>query len=294
MRPVRLVIITGLSGAGKSEAVKCFEDLGYFCVDNLPPALIGKFTELCLRTEAYSRLALVVDIRGGSFFDEAAEALQDLEKAGFPYEILYLEADENVIVRRFKESRRRHPLSASGSILEGINAEKKRLEELRGLASRIINTTNLSARDLRRRITEEYGQVTEGDRLLVHLISFGYKHGLPVDADIVLDARFLPNPHYVESLHDLDGNSQEVVDYVLKWPSTTKFIDRVQDLLAFVIPQCRNEGRSSLVVAIGCTGGQHRSVVIANVLGNFVRRHDYRVLVEHRDVSLARQEKESG
>ncbi|MGE5549329.1 MAG: RNase adapter RapZ [Bacteroidota bacterium] len=287
--PIRYVIITGLSGAGKSEAIKCLEDLGYFCVDNLPPALIGKFAELCAQSGGkISRVALVVDIRGGGFFDDVTGALEELEETGFAYEILYLEADDDVLVRRFKESRRRHPMSASGSILEGIRAERERLQELRGKAARIIDTTGLSARDLWRQITSAYGNTSERERLLVTVISFGFKHGLPLDADLVFDARFLPNPHYVDSLHDLNGNDRSVVDYVMKWPTAVKYVQRLIDLVGFLLPQYRKEGRTNLLVAVGCTGGQHRSVVIANRLGEFIREQGYRVLVDHRDIAAER------
>ncbi len=293
--PIRFVIITGLSGAGKSEAVKCFEDLGYFCVDNLPPALIGKFAELCTHSDGkINRVALVIDIRGGGFFDEASAALENLEEMGFAYEILYLEAADEALVRRFKESRRRHPLSASGSILEGIRAERERLGELRGKAARLLDTTELTARELRRRITEEYCLKPDKDQLLVTIVSFGFKHGIPVDADLVFDVRFLPNPHYVEPLHDLDGGERPVIDYVMKWPTTTKFLTRLYDLVDYLLPQYRKEGRSNLLVAIGCTGGQHRSVVIANQLAGFIGSRGYRVLVDHRDVGADRSETTGG
>ena len=283
-RPIRFVIITGLSGAGKSETIKCFEDLGYFCVDNLPPALIAKFAELCAQSDGkVNRVALVIDIRGGSFFDDIVLSLEELEESGFAYEILYLEANEQVLVRRFKESRRRHPLSASGSILEGIRSERGRLEELRGKASRIIDTTDLSARDLRRQVTEDYGQTSEDEQLLISVLSFGFKHGLPLDADLVFDVRFLPNPHYVASLHDLDGNDPAVAEYVMKWPTAARYLGLLCDLVDYLLPQYRKEGRTNLVVGIGCTGGQHRSVVFANRLGDFIRGRGYRVLVEHRD-----------
>ncbi len=285
MQQVRLVIVTGLSGAGKSEAIKCFEDLNYFCVDNLPPALIGKFAELCAQSDGrIERAALVTDIRGGDFFDDLADALTRLEEAGFAYEILYLEAQENVLVRRFKESRRRHPLQASGSILEGIRAEKERLQEARGRAARIIDTSDLSAKELWRQITAAFGQALASDRFLVSIVSFGFKHGLPVDADMVFDVRFLPNPYYVESMQDLTGNDGVVAEYVLKWPSAKRFMGRLYDLFEFLLPQFKNEGRTSLLVAIGCTGGQHRSVVLANRLGEFIRSQGYRVLVNHRDM----------
>ncbi len=288
-QPIRLVIITGLSGAGKSEAMKCFEDLGYFCVDNLPPALIGKFAELCLQSDGrVNRAALVIDIRGGGFFDDMAGALDLLEESGLPYEILFFEANENALVGRFKETRRRHPLSASGSIIEGIRAEQERLSELRGKATRLIDTTELSVRDLRRLIAAEYGQAQPGGNLSITVVSFGFKHGLPLDADLVFDVRFLPNPHYVEGLHDLSGNDQAVADYVLKWPTSRKYLNLLTGLIDFLLPQIRKEGRNHLLVGIGCTGGQHRSVVFANELGDFIRRQGYHVLVEHRDVAAER------
>ncbi|MGE5597839.1 MAG: RNase adapter RapZ [Bacteroidota bacterium] len=292
---MRFVIITGLSGAGKSEAVKCFEDLGYFCVDNLPPALIGKFAELCAQSDGkINRVALVVDIRGGGFFDDVAAALENLEETGFSYEILYLEASDGALVKRFKESRRRHPLSASGGIVEGIRAERDRLQELRGKATRILDTTDLAARDLRRLIAAEYGQQCAEDRLQVTVVSFGFKHGLPLDADLVFDVRFLPNPHYVESLHDLTGNERGVAEYVLRWPTTVRLLNYLYELLEFLLPNYRNEGRAGVVVAVGCTGGRQRSVVIANRLGEYIRAHGYRVQIEHRDIAIGRARSAGG
>ncbi|MGQ9778604.1 MAG: RNase adapter RapZ [Bacillota bacterium] len=282
---MRFVIITGLSGAGKSEAMKCLEDLGYFCVDNLPPALLGKFAELCAQSGGkIDHVALAIDIRGGDFFDEAAEALEALEAMGFAYEILYLEADEKTLVRRFKESRRRHPLSAAGSILEGIRAERERLGELRGKATRIIDTSELGVQELRRRLAEIYGQQSVEGRPTLTVLSFGFKHGVPLDADLVFDVRFLPNPHYVEALHHLDGNNPAVVDYVMKWPITARFLDRLQSFLDFLLPYYRQDGRAHLLIAIGCTGGRHRSVVIANQLALFLTARGHRVRVEHRDI----------
>lgn len=290
-QPIRFVIVTGLSGAGKSEVSKCFEDLGYFCVDNLPPALIGKFAELCMQSDGrINRVALVVDIRGGGFFDDIAGALGELEEKGFAYEILFLEAQDQALVRRFKETRRRHPLSVSGSVLEGIRSERERLQELRGKATRIVDTTDLSVRDLRRQLTSAYGLSPGGDRFQVSIVSFGYKHGLPLDADLVFDVRFLPNPHYVESLHDLDGNERAVVDYVMKWPTAARFLNRLCDLMDFLLPQYRKEGRSGVLTAVGCTGGQHRSVVIANRLGEYLRERGYLVSIDHRDAEAETKE----
>ncbi|HOQ23456.1 MAG TPA: RNase adapter RapZ [Bacillota bacterium] len=285
MSGIRFVIITGLSGAGKSEAMKCFEDLGYFCVDNLPPVLIPKFAELCAQSGGrINRIALVVDIRGGSFFDDVSESLETLEETGFSYEILYLEAEDEVLVRRFKESRRRHPLSASGGVLEGIRLERERLEELRGKATQIVDTSALTARELRETIINHFSYLPEQERLLITVVSFGFKNGLPLDADLVFDVRFLPNPHYVESLRALNGNTEEVANYVLKWPVTTRFLSKLYDLMEFLIPYYVQEGKTSLLLGIGCTGGQHRSVTIANRLGDFLRTKGYRVVVDHRDI----------
>ncbi|HOP74291.1 MAG TPA: RNase adapter RapZ [Bacillota bacterium] len=282
---MRFVIITGLSGAGKSETMKCFEDLGYFCVDNLPPVLIPKFAELCAQSDGrINKIALVVDIRGGGFFDDIFEALESLEHNGFSYEILFLEAREEILVRRFKESRRRHPLSTTGGISEGIRAEMERLGEIRGKASMIIDTSELTARALREVIVKHYDQLTPESKMLITVVSFGFKNGIPLDADLVFDVRFLPNPHYVDSLRHLNGNRIEVSDYVLKWPVATRFLTKLYDFMDFLVPQYVNEGKSNLIIGIGCTGGQHRSVTIANQLGEFLRAKGYRIVVDHRDV----------
>lgn len=286
MQPIRFVIITGLSGAGKSEAVRCFEDLGYFCVDNIPPALVPKFAELCAQSGGrINKIALVSDIRGGTFFDSLEEALGELERVGFHYSILFLEASDEVLVRRFKETRRRHPLAPSGRVLEGIQIERKRLEEIRGHAHRIIDTSRLTSRELHDEIARVFAD-DEDTRLHVTVLSFGFKHGLPLDADLVFDVRFLPNPHYVESLRPFTGNEPAVVEYVFKWPITQRFLSKVFDLLEFMLPLFAKEGKTHLVVAIGCTGGQHRSVALANRIGEFIREHGCNVAVEHRDIAM--------
>ncbi len=282
---MRFVIITGLSGAGKTETMKCFEDLGYFCVDNLPPVLIPKFAELCAQSDGrINRIALVVDIRGGSFFDDIFEALESLEQNGFSHEILFLEASEEILVRRFKESRRRHPLSASGAIIEGIRAESQRLEQIRGKATMLLDTSGLSAKMLRERIQENFDNQPEQEKMLVTIVSFGFKNGIPLDADLVFDVRFLPNPHYVDSLRTLNGNNCEVSDYVLKWPVTVRFLTKLYDLIDFLGPLYLKEGKANLIIGIGCTGGQHRSVTVANKLGDYLRTQGYRVAIDHRDI----------
>ena len=281
---IRFVIITGLSGAGKSETIKCFEDLGYFCVDNLPPILIPKFAELCAQSEGrINRIALVVDIRGGSFFDDVFDALETLEQNGFTYEIVFLEAREEILIRRFKESRRKHPLSNTGGISDGIRAEKEKLGPIRGKASMIIDTSDLNARGLRDLINRKYENLPRQEKMVVTLISFGFKKGLPLDADLVFDVRFLPNPFYVESLKDLDGNRDEVANYVLKWPVTARFLSKLYDFIDFLTPQYAKEGKANLIIGIGCTGGRHRSVTIANKLGEYLRTKGYTVTVDHRD-----------
>ncbi len=286
MELIRFVIITGISGAGKSEAVKAFEDLGYFCVDNLPPVLLTKFAELCAQSEGrINKIALVVDIRGGDFFNSLSSSLEMLEEAGYSYEILYLEAGDEVLIRRFKESRRRHPLSGEGRILDGIKAEKSRLEELKGKASLILDTSNMTIRQLREEITSRFAQLDEREKLMITVVSFGFRNGLPLDADLIFDVRFLPNPHYVDSLRELDGNYQEVSDYVLKWPVAKKFLSKLFHFMEFLVPQYINEGKLQLIIGIGCTGGKHRSVTIANQLGDFLKAKGYKVLIEHRDIS---------
>lgn len=280
----RFVIITGLSGAGKTEAIRAFEDLGFFCVDNLPATLIPKFAELCAQSGGrINKIALVVDIRSGEFLDSLQSALAALEEMGINYEILFLEASTETLVRRFKETRRPHPLASLGGLIEGISAERKRLEDFRGRATKIIDTSNLSARRLRERIAESFGH-DEAMRLAIAVVSFGFKYGLPMDCDLVFDVRFLPNPHYVESLRNFTGEDEPVREYVLRWPVTEKFIRKLFDLIAFLIPNYINEGKTQLVIGIGCTGGKHRSVTIASELAKFLRSERHRVTLEHRDL----------
>lgn len=280
---IQIVLITGLSGAGKSNAINCFEDLGFFCVDNLPPMLIPKFAELCLQSEGkISKVALVCDMRGGAFFDHLFEALRELEENEVDHEILFLEAGDEVLLRRFKETRRRHPLS-DGGLLEAIRAERLALSELRGKADRIIDTSPLSPRDLKEKIYEFYEPGQRQRSMPILLVSFGFKYGMPLDADLVFDVRFLPNPHYVDHLRSLTGEDPRVKEYLWRWMVTHKYIQKLQDLLEFTIPYYIREGKAQLVVAIGCTGGKHRSVALAVELGRILSA-GYRIAVEHRDM----------
>ena len=281
----RLLIVTGLSGAGKTQAIRCLEDLGFFCVDNLPPKLIPKFAELCAQTTGkIERIALVVDIRGGEFFATVLDVLADLEKQGIRYEILYLEASNETLVRRFKESRRPHPLSVSGEIVEGIEAERQALRELRGLAHKIIDTSNFSVAQLKQEISNLYGADTDQGRLAITNVSFGYKYGIPLDADLVIDVRFLPNPHYVPELRPLTGLDEQVKQYVFDSPTTHDFLAQLESLFNFLIPHYIREGKTTLTLAIGCTGGKHRSVAVADWLGERLRERKHRIAVRHRDL----------
>ncbi|MCG0277454.1 MAG: RNase adapter RapZ [Thermanaeromonas sp.] len=284
----RLVIVTGLSGAGKTQAIRSLEDLGFFCIDNLPPSLVPGLVELLNKQgpgpEETRRVALVMDIRGGKFFAGMEEALDYLDQQGFPYEILFLEASDEVLVRRYKETRRRHPL-AGESILEGILEERRRLESIKERASKIIDTSELTPRQLKEEITELYG--ARGQKLTITVVSFGYKYGLPLDADLVMDVRFLPNPYYNPALRPFTGHDRCVADFVLGEPAAQEFLNKFMDLLHFLIPNYIKEGKSHLVIAIGCTGGQHRSVTLANKIGELLEKEDFRVIVKHRDVIRA-------
>ncbi len=284
MEDIKFVIITGLSGAGRTQAVRALEDRGFFCVDNLPPTLIPKFAELCAQSEGkISKIALVIDIRGGQFFEDLFDALGHLEETGFNYRILFLEASDETLVRRFKETRRRHPLSPHGRVLEGISLERKRMEELRGWAHKIIDTSDLTPTQLREQVVTAFAEDTAKDRLEITIVSFGFKYGLPLDADLVFDVRFLPNPHYVDSLRPLTGSDEPVRQYVRKWPITGKFIKKCFGLLDFLIPLYQTEGKSLLTVAVGCTGGRHRSVVVAEALQELLLEKGHKVVAEHRD-----------
>lgn len=283
---VHLIIVTGMSGAGKTQAIKYLEDMGFFCVDNLPPALMPKMAELAIQSEGkLSRLALGIDIRGGQFFDHIMQALGEIESAGFAYQILFMDASDDALVRRYKESRRRHPLALQGRILEGIRKERRLMQELRGRASKIIDTSDLKVSELRRELSDFFNQERDGVGLHVNIVSFGFKHGAVMDADLVFDIRFLPNPHYVEDLTALTGETQSVQDYVMKWSVTQQFFKRLTGLIGFLLPQYSAEGKSQLTIAIGCTGGQHRSVCIGIKLGEWIRERGYSVSIEHRDAA---------
>lgn len=279
-----LVIITGMSGAGKTVAVQSFEDLGYFCVDNLPPTLLPKFLELMKESgNKMNKVALVMDLRGREFFEHLFKALDDMaDLTWMKPQILFLEADNEVLVRRYKETRRTHPLAPAGLPLDGIQQERKLLEELKGRAQTIYNTSQIKPRELREKILHQFSSNNRPE-FSVNVMSFGFKHGIPIDADTVFDVRFLPNPFYIEHMRPKTGLEEEVSSYVLKWNETTKFLEKITDLLSFMLPYYKREGKAQLVIAIGCTGGQHRSVAIAEYLGNYFKK-EYHTTVKHRDI----------
>ncbi len=284
----RFVLITGFSGAGKSVALHCFEDMGFFSMDNLPPALIPKFAELCTQSEGkINRVALVCDIRGGELFDGLFEAMDTLEEMGFDPEILFLEASEDILIRRFKETRRRHPLSQRGTILDAIREEKVLLEAIKGKADIILDTSDLALSDLKEKIYRLYSPGQWEKNIMISVISFGYRYGIPLDADLVFDVRFLPNPHYVESIKMLTGNDEEVREYLWKWSITHRFFQKLEDLMGFLVPCYIKEGKPHLVVAIGCTGGKHRSVALANRMAEVLDGKNLQVKTEHRDLHKA-------
>jgi len=286
MNIMRFVIVTGLSGAGKTQAIRSLEDLGFFCVDNMPPTLIPKFAEVCFQTEGkIDKVALVIDIRGGKFFDDLFESLKYLKEQGYNYEILYLDASDEILIKRFKESRRKHPLAPDGRIINGISMERNKLREVMDRADNIINTSKLSTRELREEMTKIYA--TEGQletELMVTVLSFGFKYGIPVDSDLVFDVRFLPNPYYIPELKPFSGNDKQVSDYVLSFPETGVFVEKLEDMLKYLIPHYIKEGKRQLIISIGCTGGRHRSVTIANEIYSKLKNDGSKVTIEHRDI----------
>ncbi|AGA59535.1 putative P-loop-containing kinase [Thermobacillus composti KWC4] len=286
----KLVIITGMSGAGKTIAVQSFEDLGFFCVDNLPPVLIPKFAELIESSSGkIGKVALVIDLRGREFFTALSESLAyTQEHFTIGIEILFLDATDSVLVQRYKESRRRHPLADGGVPLEGIRLERRLLEDLKGIATHVIDTSSLKPSQLKALIADRFSEANR-ETFVVNLTSFGYKYGIPIDADLIFDCRFLPNPHYVEHLRPNTGKDPEVYEYVMKWPETQMFLSKLVDMLQYLIPMYKKEGKSQLVVGIGCTGGKHRSVAIAEYLARTLGNSETEtVRVGHRDAERDR------
>ncbi|MFC0469901.1 RNase adapter RapZ [Halalkalibacter kiskunsagensis] len=292
---IQIVIITGMSGAGKTVAVQSFEDLGYFCVDNLPPALIPKFIELIEGSNGkMNKVALVIDLRGRKFFDHLFEAIDMISLSPhlhFKLQILFLDAKDAKLVQRYKETRRSHPLAPNGLPLEGIRLEREMLEEMKGRSQQIIDTTEMKPIQLREKIIQRFS-LNERHPFSVNVMSFGFKYGMPIDADLVFDVRFLPNPHYIDHMRPKTGLEKEVSSYVLKWTETQQFIEKLTDLLKFMLPQYKREGKSQVVIGIGCTGGKHRSVTLAEYFAEAFA-NEYIVHVSHRDIDKDKRKEPS-
>lgn len=277
-----LVIITGMSGSGKASALKAFEDLGYYCVDNLPVELIPRFAELAVQSAEIQRTALVVDVREGSKLEQLPSILKSVKRM-IPTKVLFLEASDASLVRRFSETRRPHPLGTDAPVKASLQAERRHLKPIRAIADLVIDTSKFNVHELRSHVTEQFKQHASDKNLLVSCVSFGFKHGVPEDADLVFDVRFLPNPHFIPEFRPLTGKDPRVARYIRSFPQTPEFIHRISDLLVYLLPHYIREGKSYLTISFGCTGGQHRSVMIAEDVGKNLRKAGYRVKVLHRD-----------
>lgn len=283
---MRFVIVTGMSGGGKQTAIKLLEDVGFYCVDNLPVPLIEKFVELIVTSSSeINKVALGLDVRADQPFEEACRVLENLKKNGYKYEILFMDASHQVLLKRYKESRRCHPLSQEGRVEDGICKEREILKTIKENADYVIDTSNLLIRELKEEIKRIFVMNKEYNSLMVTILSFGFKNGIPADADLVFDVRFLPNPYYIDELKPKTGNDKEVQDYVMKSPEAGEFLEKLEDMIRFLIPYYVKEGKYQLVIGIGCTGGKHRSVTLANELYKRMKDNgNYGIKIAHRDV----------
>ncbi|WP_018659353.1 RNase adapter RapZ [Allofustis seminis] len=290
MKPLELVIITGMSGAGKTVAMQSFEDMGYYTVDNLPPSLLPTFMQLIQESGQVNRVALVIDLRSYDFFEEIEKELTQLSRnANLFVRILFLDAQDQELVSRYKESRRSHPLAVGGRLIDGIQLEREKLKAIKHRANDYFNTSNLTPRQFREKLIKKYKDDESLASFYINVLSFGFKHGMPLDADIVMDVRFLPNPHYVEELREKTGLDSEVYNYVMQQPETEEFYKRFSRLLEYIVPGYKREGRSNLTIAIGCTGGQHRSVALAERVSGKLGVDGYQVNVSHRDINRRKE-----
>ncbi len=289
MKNKKIIIITGLSGSGKSTAIDALEDAGFFCIDNLPVILLPKFLEFRAQTGSeITKLALVMDLREEEFIQRYPDIFTKLRQEGYLFEILFLEASTEALLRRYSETRRRHPLSEAKSLLEGIQAERKELKDLREIADLIIDTSNYNVHELKEIILNHVLKAVPAKRMKIYLLSFGFKYGIPHDADLVIDVRFLPNPHFVQELKNLDGTSPKVKEFMGRWKGTHIFLEKYLDLLNYLIPHYEKEGKSSLTIAVGCTAGTHRSVSIADAIYRELKKTTNLITLTHRDIELDR------
>lgn len=284
MKDIRLLILSGPSGSGKSTAINALEDIGYFCVDNLPVSLLPKFMELLEQSAEIAKVAVVVDVREREFLKGFSRVFNSLKEAGYNTELLYLEATDEAIARRFSETRRRHPVAWEESPLEGVAKERELLKDIRSHADKLVDTTGFNVHQLREVVKQYYSGSVTHERMTLNIISFGFRYGVPTDADIVMDIRFLPNPYFIESLKGLDGTDASVVDFVLACEETKEFLARFKDFLSYLIPLYRKEDKSYLTIAVGCTGGRHRSVVVADILTDELTSDVVVVRRRHRDI----------
>lgn len=283
---MKFVIITGMSGAGKSQAMKILEDSGYYCMDNLPPALLSKFAELCIEsTKPMDKVAVVLDIRSGEFFKQFFHGLEELGKLNIEYETLFLDANDDVLIKRYKEHRRPHPLSQDGRLSNGIKKEREMLKDIKRRADYILNTSSMKVVTLRKELNNIFLSDNLESNISVSISSFGFKYGILLEADLVFDVRFIPNPYYIPELKEHSGMEEVVKEYVFKWPQTDTFIEKTVDLVDYLIPFYSTERKNHLVIGIGCTGGFHRSVAIANKLGEILEEKGHKVIVNHRELS---------
>lgn len=287
---MKFIIITGMSGAGKSQAIKTFEDMGYFCVDNMPPVLFSKFTELCIDHETdITKVAFGIDCRSGAHFGELGKALEAFEATHGKCDILFLEASDEVLVKRYKETRRKHPLTDDGSVIDGISKERKMLSSIRKKSSYIVDTSDMKPKQLQDYIkTVVDSDYSAKKHMTIEIVSFGFKYGVPLDADSVFDVRFLPNPFYIPELKTKTGLDDAVSDYVKSAPMTGEFLKKLEDMIDFLLPNYVEEGKANLVLAVGCTGGKHRSVTIANELYKHILDLGYNAFISHRDINKDR------
>ena len=284
---MKFIIVTGLSGSGKSEAMRALADMGFYCVDNLPPTLIPKFAELCYQSNStIDKVALGIDVRGRKFFEALHESLNTLRRDKYPFEVLYLDCADDVLLKRYKMTRRNHRLAINRQIPEGIKLERTILEPLKEISDCIIDTSNMKPKDLKEEINKIYADGEVNNNLTISVVSFGFKHGIPSDSDLVFDVRFLPNPYYEEELRNKTGDDQDVRDYVMNSDISHQFYDKLLDMVNFLVPQYIQEGKHHLVISIGCTGGRHRSVTICNLISDELMKQGYRVVKKHRDFML--------
>jgi UPF0042 nucleotide-binding protein len=286
MKAPRVVVITGLSGSGKSTALRALEDIGFYCVDNMPVVLLPKFLKIQSETSKnITEFAMVMDLREKSFLDKYTKIFARLKDSGYRIEILFLDAGDDALLHRFSETRRVHPMSVKGSVMDGINLEREKLSPLKQMADKVIETSSCNVHQLKDTVQRHFLPTSAGQRLVIHVTSFGYRYGVPADADIVLDVRFLTNPYYIDELKSYDGHHPLVRDYVLGSDESRIFIQKLYELMAFLIPLYEKEGKSRLNIALGCTGGRHRSVVLANHLGSYLSDKNYVVTINHRDIN---------